>query len=416
LLLYALAYFDRQIIALMVRDLRHDLHLSDFRIGLLQGLAFVLFYSVFGVVFGYAADRYRRRRIIALGILIWACAVLACGLAQNFLELFAARMLVGLGEAALVPASFSMISDLFPRGRLTMAMSVYSVGAQVGAQGSLVLGGLLLKWAQGGVALPVVGVLAAWRLAFVVASLPAFAAIALLFLVPEPQRRQTGALAGVTWKEVFRFIRTRRTFFICHFLGFGCLMALTAARLEWLPTLLQRRYQWPVDKVGLVLGLFGMVVGSLALLANGFVVERRVGRGERDAHFRVYVVGSLMAGVAGLAFLAPTPWLLFAGMLLAAMPLALGGIAASCLRMVTPSQYRGSVYALYQVAVGFAGLALGPAMVGWITDSWFHDPAKLYLSMTTTFLLLAPVALVAFVVGLKPMREAAAALERVGDA
>ena len=416
LLLYALAYFDRQIIALMVRDLRRDLHLSDFKIGLLQGLAFVLLYSVFGLVFGYAADRYRRRRLIALGVTVWACGILASGFAQTFLELFAARMLVGFGEAALLPASFSMISDLFPRGRLTFAFSLYSIGAQVGAQGSLVLGGLLLKWGQGGVAVPFLGVLADWRFAFVVASLPAFAAIPLVLLVPEPKRRQIGTAGGANWAQVLRFIMARRAFFACHFVGFGCLMALTAARLEWLPTLLQRRYLWPIEKVGLVLGLFGMVVGSLAMLASGLIVERRVERGERDAHFRVYVVGSLMAGAAGLAFLAPTPWILFAGMVVAAMPLALGGIAAGSLRMVTPPEFRGQVYAFYQLVVGFAGLALGPAMVGWITDFWFRDPAKLYLSMTTTFLLLAPVALVAFVLGLKPMREATEALERAGDA
>src|SRR6266704_5245806 len=109
-----LSYTDRQILSLLVDPIRHDLSISDTQVGLLIGTAFALVYGVAGLPFGWLADRLRRRDLIVTGIVLWSLGTVCCGLSQNFAQFFAARLLVGIGEAVLTPASISLISDSFP--------------------------------------------------------------------------------------------------------------------------------------------------------------------------------------------------------------------------------------------------------------------------------------------------------------
>jgi MFS family permease len=120
------AFVDRQIINLLVEDIKADLQLSDTQISLLQGLAFALFYALMAVPLGRLADTGPRNRIIAIGIVVWSIAAAACGLARSFWQLFFARMFVGVGEATLTPAGFSMLADLFRPQRLALPLSVYT--------------------------------------------------------------------------------------------------------------------------------------------------------------------------------------------------------------------------------------------------------------------------------------------------
>ncbi|NCW21654.1 MAG: MFS transporter, partial [Gammaproteobacteria bacterium] len=114
------AFIDRQIINLLVEDIKADLSLSDTQISLLQGLAFALFYAIAAIPLGRLADSGSRKRIIAVGIAVWTVAAASCGLAKNFLQLFLARMAVGVGEATLTPSGFSMLGDLFRPHRLSV--------------------------------------------------------------------------------------------------------------------------------------------------------------------------------------------------------------------------------------------------------------------------------------------------------
>ena len=113
-LVYTASFLDRQIISLMGERVRADLALSDVQLGLLQGLSFALFYTALGIPMGMLADRTNRRRLILGGLILWSLATALCGLVSSFPSLFAARMLVGVGEAALAPAAYSLISDYFP--------------------------------------------------------------------------------------------------------------------------------------------------------------------------------------------------------------------------------------------------------------------------------------------------------------
>ena len=114
LLFYIFSFIDRQIISLLVEPIKRDLQVTDTQIGLLQGFAFAIFYTLFGIPIGRLADRMNRKSIIAVGVVVWSLMATLCGLAKNFWQLFLARIGVGVGEAALSPAAYSMITDAFP--------------------------------------------------------------------------------------------------------------------------------------------------------------------------------------------------------------------------------------------------------------------------------------------------------------
>jgi len=406
MVLICLSLLDRQIISLMVQPIRREFGVSDSQIGLLQGLAFALLNGVAGVGLGQAIDRASRRWVIFAGVTIWSVAATLCGLARSFPELLAARAFVGIGEAALAPAAFSILSDLFPPRRLTFALSVFATGALLGVSGGLVTGGLILSLAAHGLDLPLLGPTPAWRAAFIVTGAPGVALSFLIFLIPEPPRRSLKG-AGAAWADLFRFVASRWRFFACHTLGFGIVITLACANLAWAPTFLMRRFGFAPAKVGLTFGVFTLASGFVAFLITGRLVDRLIARGVSDAHFRLYAVCcAALAVIGALAFQAPSPWGYFGLMLLAAAPLNMSAVAASSVQLVTPSALRGRVSSLYLLIAGAGGLIAGPSIVAGFTDLLFHDDAKVGASLSLTFLLLAPVAAGAFVLGLKPMREA----------
>ncbi len=156
---------DRSVLNIVVDPVRHDLGIGDEQIGLLQGLAFGLFYAFMGIPMGLLADRISRRNLIAGGIALWSCATMVSGLAQSFGQLFAARLLVGLGEAALAPAAISLIADLFAPEKRGRPLSVYMMGQGLANGIAITLTALILASAAGGAlgALPALDGLAPWR-------------------------------------------------------------------------------------------------------------------------------------------------------------------------------------------------------------------------------------------------------------
>lgn len=407
--LFALSYLDRQIISLMVGPIRQEFGLGDFQIGLLQGFAFALLYAVCGLPLGMAVDRYSRRKVIFWGVIVWSAASTACGLARSYEELLLARFFVGAGEAALAPAAYSILADMFPKRRLTFALSVFMLGALAGAELSLAIGGFILKAAAEGVTLPLLGHLSAWRFAFVVTGLPGFVLAFLIFAVPEPMRATDDSDAPAPgWKDVFGFMAPRWAFFACHFIGFSSVMALVYARLAWSPTFLMRRFDWKVADAGVALAGFGLAFGTVALLTGGMIVDRMVQRGWSDAHFRYYVVGGLVMTFGGAAaYLMPDPVSFFVLYVAPSFFLGMGAIGASAIQMVTPAAMRGRVSAIYLLVVSLVGMTLGPAAVGFLTDRVFADPTAIHLSLSAMFAVLGSIATIAFFLGLRPMRDAA---------
>src|ERR1700732_5376463 len=136
-----LSYTDRQVLSLLVDPIRSDLGITDTQISLLLGTAFAVVYGIAGLPLGFLADRTSRRNLIFAGVLVWSCGTLACGFSHSFGQLFAARIVVGLGEAVLSPAAISLISDYFPPARRGTAVGCFLSGIAMGRGASLLIGG-----------------------------------------------------------------------------------------------------------------------------------------------------------------------------------------------------------------------------------------------------------------------------------
>ena len=167
---YVLSFIDRQILNLLVEPIRRDLVISDTQMSLLMGLSFALFYTVCGIPLGRLADTRSRRGLIAIGVLFWSAATAACGTAKLYWQFLICRVGVGVGEAALSPAAYSLIADSFPPERRATAISVYSMGVYLGSGIAFLLGGLVIQFAsaQGNVVLPVLGEVRPWQLIFLI--------------------------------------------------------------------------------------------------------------------------------------------------------------------------------------------------------------------------------------------------------
>jgi len=184
------SYLDRGVIAVLVPFLKAEFQLSDIEIGLLQGISFSLFFAVASLPVGRMVDHLNRRNIIIAGILIWSISTMMCGIAASFWQLFIARAGVGIGEAFLLPAAYSMVADSFTAARRGRAMSILTIATSIGGGSSALLGGILLTVWSGAdlIPLPFFGPVATWRAVFLVAGTPGFIVVMFMLAMREPRR------------------------------------------------------------------------------------------------------------------------------------------------------------------------------------------------------------------------------------
>lgn len=384
MLALALSFLDRQVLALLVDPIKADLEISDTEFGVLQGAAFAIFYIGFGIPLGRLADRSSRRNIIIAGIALWSIATAACGTATSFVALFAWRAMVGVGEAALSPAAYSMIADAVPKRRLTLALAGYSLGVYVGSGLALLVGGLLLAWLGGADALPALlpSSTAHWRWVFLLIGIPGLIMTAMLLLVKEPPRRQLGNESASdipSIGEVARFVWRERRLFGGLILGFALHNTALYALLAWMPAFTGRHYGLAPSEFSTTLGLATIAGGIIGLILGGLVSDALLARGVKDAPIRVGVTS--MAGMAIFANLSIhggtvplTAWLFGVTIFFVALPI---GTAAAALQLVVPNRYRGQISALYLTMISVVGLNVGPMLPPLLGDHLFHDPARI---------------------------------------
>ncbi|MGE3395736.1 MAG: spinster family MFS transporter [Sphingomonas sp.] len=189
-LVYIINFIDRQILSILVGDIKRDLNVTDAQIGFLYGTAFAVFYALFGIPLGRLADSWYRGRLMAMGLTLWSSMTALSGFATSFGMLAAARIGVGIGEASASPAAYSMISDSFPKERRATALSIYSSGLYIGGALSLPIGGLVVaRWnaAYPDAAAAPLG-LAGWQAAFLAVGLPGLLLALWVLTLREPLR------------------------------------------------------------------------------------------------------------------------------------------------------------------------------------------------------------------------------------
>jgi MFS family permease len=412
--LYMLSFVDRTILSLLVGPIRRDLGISDTRIGLLQGLSFALFYTIMGLPLGRLADTRSRRNLIAAAVVVWSLFTSACSIAKSFWSLFFTRIGVGVGEAGLSPAAYSLISDYFPPDKLGVAISVYYMGVFLGSSLALLVGGVVVDTMARihTVTLPLLGTIASWRVTFLIVGVPGLLGALLVYTIKEPVRRSMlktaqGQTAQLSFGQAFGQMRIRWQSLGGISLGMVFQSMANYALVSWGPTYFLRVHGWTPGQSGKALAVILLLAGCGGMYTGGRLSDRWQRRGLDEAPMRVMVLGAIGAIVllpVG-TLLSDVRWtlaLLFAGVFFLALPM---GISAAALQRIFPNQVRGVVSALYLFILNIGGQSLGPLLPGVFNDYLFHNGRMIGYSLAITMGGAAVLMLITFLVSYRHYRE-----------
>lgn len=366
LLLMASAFFsviDRNVMSLLLPVIREDIQLSATEAGLLTGLAFVLVYGVIALPYSRLTDRRGPQVTLPLAMLIWSLGTLCCGLAASFPLLFAARMLVGSGDAGFVPAANTALAKIFPREKLGRALAGLTLGTGSGQVIGFTLAGVIaadLGWRTlfqllGGLGIAyAVALFFLWRMLF-----PAMAA---------PAPHGAAAVATPPLRHAVRGLLVLP--------GFAALLTGAVAHAlsaygtqQWMPTFLHEQHGMALGEIGLWMGLVFSAVSIVGTSGTGLVIDRfrtrKLANCMRVAAWSVvltvpfYLAGFLLPGEAGKYALLPASFLsavYYTPTYLVVQKLA-------------PDSIRASANALVVASFTVVGFGLGPAFAGMVTDA-----------------------------------------------
>ncbi|WP_031554961.1 spinster family MFS transporter [Parvularcula oceani] len=398
---YTFNFIDRQIIGILAVPIKEELGLSDTQIGLMSGLAFALFYTFLGIPIAMLADRKNRAWIMTGALTVWSGMTAVCGLAQNFTQLFFARLGVGVGEAGGVAPAYSLISDYFPQNERARALAVYSFGIPVGSALGIVLGGVLAS---------VIG----WREAFfIIGAAGILVAPIFRLTVREPVRgrydpprppAEQGMWAAV--KEVVATLVRKPSFWGLSFgaafssmMGYGLFLWVPsffvrsyggelADFMAFLPDALIPANPSPILYAGYFYGAI-LLIGGVAGIWLGGVLADRYGAARKSAY----------AVVPAIAFLLTVPFLV-AGLLTNSLglsflvflvPTALGlvwlGPVVSAFQHLVPPHMRATASAVFLFINNLVGIGIGQPATGLISDvlnAEFGDESLRYALLAGT--------------------------------
>ena len=418
---YVLSFIDRTILSLLVGPIRADLGLSDTQLSLLHGFAFAIFYTTLGIPIALLADRLNRRNIVAIGIAFWSLATALCGFAKSFWGLFLSRVGVGVGEAALSPAAYSMITDLFPPERLGRALAVYTLGAFAGAGLAYLIGGAVVGSVTSahGVVLPLLGEIRPWQFVFILVGLPGLPIALWMLTVAEPARRRpaaTGTLRAALL-DCAAYMRQHWRVYTSHLVGFSLIGLVFNAAGAWLPSYLIRVHGLAPAEAGFWLGSIILVAGVGGVLSGGWLADRMGAAGRLDGTMRVGVlsaVGALpFAATATIVPSLPLSLLLITGLIFfTTLPY---GAAAAAIQLITPARMRATASSIYLCVLNLIGLGFGPTLVALGTDRVFGDDLAVGKSLALVGAVAAPLGALLLVWGLPDFRRTAAAVRAAGQ-
>ncbi len=380
------SYMDRTILSLLVGPIEKTLGITDTQMGLLQGTAFALFYSIIILPLGFVADRTNRTRLLAAGVALWSLMTATCGLATSFGMLFLTRMGVGIGEATLAPTAPSIISDLLPVERRPPALGLYTVGSATGGGLALLLGGAITEIVvtHPTIRLPLFGALASWQVVCMAVGLPGLLVSFLLLVTGEPKRRGYTA-QGASPQELKQFFKRTWPVILPHFGGFTLLYTYTFGAGAWWPTLFTRTHGWTIGQVGFRYGLAFLIFGPLGAVAGGMLARVLRKRGGRSAcllttalAILALIVPSVIAPLIGddmVALIVLCPALFLTA--------AIAPPSISAVQEITPNALRGQVTALYFFVMGLVGIMTGPVLIGFLNDKVFPGITGIGLSLAS---------------------------------
>jgi MFS family permease len=366
LISYALNFADRQLITILLNDIRHDLQLTDTQLGLISGSGFAIFYILAGLPLGWLADRTNRTRLLAVSIAGWSMMTAACGVVANFVQLFAARVGVGFGEAGATPAALSLISDYYPASIRASRMGVYFSGAAISTVLAYAVGGWL-------------GAAVGWRWTFAMFGLPGvLTAFALAFTLEEPARNRWGdadssSLGMPSTGALNELLRIPEFLVLC--IGFmGSNFALYGI-IAWGPSIAMRTYALGSGKTGIWLGMTaGIATGFVHFFGGRF--SDWLLRFGRHLPVLYSAITQAICLAMTLLFLLAKSFPLFS--VFFALAYAIGAAYTAptfaTAHALVPPSLRASAAALMLLLGAIAGLGFGPLAIGIVSDA-LHSTA-----------------------------------------
>ncbi|QGZ93783.1 MFS transporter [Terricaulis silvestris] len=399
---HAVSMVDRFVMVLVTEPVRAALLLSDTQLGLLQGTGFAILYCAFAIPLGWAADLTNRRNLIAAGITLWSGATIAAAFANSFEMLFAARLVVGFGEACLIPAGMSLLVAYFPRESLGRGVAVFGLGVNIGLGLAFIGGGALLAllYANGGLTVPGLGALTPWQGIFFIAGASAAPVLLMLLWLREPARADDGARGlGESFANLrdgaahlWRNIDAYGPFFIVG----ACTSTMGYAVTSWSSSVLVRLHDQAPADAGMIVGLVSVVGGPIGTLTGGWVLDALSARRVVGAPLVLMAAGALLCFTAVIGFsTAPSLTLACASLLLYSFATTgvLPGLYVG-MQMLTPDRFRGVAASLNMMLYTFMGLGVGPTAIGLLSDRMGGDGAAL-----GTALVIVAAALAVVIVG-----------------
>jgi predicted MFS family arabinose efflux permease len=359
---YTLNFLDRQVLGILVKPIKAELGLSDTQVGLMGGLAFASLYATLGLPIAYLADRGSRRRIMSWSLALWSAFTAVCGFTHNFVQIFLARVGVGIGEAGGVAPAYSMISDYFPKEQRARALSVYSLGIPIGSALGILAGGLIAAKIN-------------WRAAFmIVGAVGIVVAPIFRYTVKDPKRggwpaASSTAPAPVRFREVFDIVSNKSSFWLLAF-GAGCSSVCGYGVAFWLPSFFMRSLHLDLVDTSWYYAAITLGGGGLGILGGGLLADR-VGKLNRAAY----------SIIPAIAFMIALPCFFAAVHLsspLAAFPLFLIptglnllwlGPIITAVQHLVPGHMRTTASAMFLLINNLLGIATGYYYFGAVSDA-----------------------------------------------
>ncbi|GGY49839.1 spinster family MFS transporter [Parvularcula lutaonensis] len=404
---YTFNFIDRQILSILAVPIKAELGLSDTQIGLMSGLAFALFYATLGVPIAILADRTSRVRIMAIALSLWSAMTAVCGLAQNFGQLFLARLGVGVGEAGGVAPAYSLIADYFPPNERARALAIYSLGIPVGSALGIILGGILAE-------------LLDWRIAFYIMGVGGLLLAPIFWsTVKEPRRGHYDSAPPAPQEKPLRSVisildmLTRKPSFWLLSIGAAFSSMMGYGLILWLPSFLVRSFgadlapffsflpgfllpadATPIRFAAYFYGAVLLVGGTIGIYAGGSLADR-FGAKRKSAYAAVPAIAFLLtAPLLAIGLTTPTLGLAFVVFMgVQALSLVWLGPVITAFQHLVPPHMRATASAIFLLINNLIGIGVGQTVTGLMADllrAEFGDDSLRYsLLAGTSFYLVA---------------------------
>ena len=381
MLVYTISIADRYVFSQVQDQIKAEMHLSDFGIGLVGGISLGLFYVTMGIPLSWLADRKNRRNLLAFSITAWSIATALCGVSKTFWQLLLARIGVGIGEAGGTPPCNSIVADYFPAARRPMAMTIFALGAPIGAWLGADLAGAI-SHAYG------------WRAAFLALGLPGvLLAVVILLTIKEPARGRLDAVSSddtPTLMETLRFLGTQKA--ALHGMMGGGLSAFWGWGLMWFTSsFLQRNYQINEAQAGAITGPIHLSMGIAASLLTAWLLTRPSFASPKRVVWLLSSVTALATIPSFIAYYTHSLPLAKA-MLWIFIPAIYFyiGPAFAMVQNLAPPKMRAMFVAISLLFANLLNLVVIPPLIGWLSDTFAGPSGADGESLRLALLILAP--------------------------